>query len=159
MCGIAVAGKTTVALDLERAGFTRLSIDEEVWTRFGRYGVDYPPGRYPDLQARALDAIEHRLKVLLATRTPVVLALSFGDRDERQRFRELVGRSGGTSQVVYLKAAPDLLRRRLEERSTRFDANAAFPSRRRSLIGSFATSRRPPARGRLSSRSMTADGK
>ena len=31
MCGVAGAGKTTLAKQLEAAGYLRLSIDEEVW--------------------------------------------------------------------------------------------------------------------------------
>jgi GTPase SAR1 family protein len=42
MCGMAGSGKTTFSQRLEASGFTRLSIDEEVWQRFGRYGIDYP---------------------------------------------------------------------------------------------------------------------
>jgi predicted kinase len=46
MCGIAGSGKTTYAQRLERDGYVRLSIDEEVWRRFGRYGLDYEPAAY-----------------------------------------------------------------------------------------------------------------
>ena len=46
MCGVAGAGKTTYAKELEAQGYARLSIDEEVWERFGRYGVDYDPSMY-----------------------------------------------------------------------------------------------------------------
>ena len=36
MCGVAGAGKTTLAKQLEAAGYLRLSIDEEVWRQYGR---------------------------------------------------------------------------------------------------------------------------
>lgn len=35
LCGVAGAGTTTVARALERAGYERLSIDEEMWARSG----------------------------------------------------------------------------------------------------------------------------
>lgn len=31
MCGVAGSGKTTFSLELEKVGFVRLSIDEEIW--------------------------------------------------------------------------------------------------------------------------------
>jgi predicted kinase len=46
MCGVAGSGKTTYAQQLEAQGYVRLSIDEEVWKRFGRVGVDYDASMY-----------------------------------------------------------------------------------------------------------------
>ncbi|WP_255398301.1 AAA family ATPase [Salirhabdus sp. Marseille-P4669] len=39
MCGVAGSGKTTFSQQLEKEGFIRLSIDEEIWATKGRYGV------------------------------------------------------------------------------------------------------------------------
>jgi AAA domain len=44
MCGVAGSGKTTWARALEARGLVRLSIDEEIWSRFGRYGVPATDG-------------------------------------------------------------------------------------------------------------------
>ncbi len=52
MCGVAGSGKTTVVQHLEARGMVRLSIDEEIWRRFGRYGLDYPPERYAEHHRR-----------------------------------------------------------------------------------------------------------
>ncbi|MEV1201147.1 AAA family ATPase [Microbispora rosea] len=38
MCGVAGAGKTTYAQELEQRGYARLSIDEAVWALIGRDG-------------------------------------------------------------------------------------------------------------------------
>src|SRR3569832_116362 len=46
MCGVAGSGKTTFAQQLEQAGYVRLSIDEEIWSTNGRYGIDYSPDDY-----------------------------------------------------------------------------------------------------------------
>ncbi|WP_449066817.1 AAA family ATPase, partial [Planomonospora algeriensis] len=46
MCGLAGSGKTTYALALEESGYTRLSIDEEIWRRFGRDGAEFAPDEY-----------------------------------------------------------------------------------------------------------------
>lgn len=64
-CGPPGAGKTTYARRLETAGYIRLSIDEEVCSRFGRYGVDYEPHRYAELSATAESALRDRLAALI----------------------------------------------------------------------------------------------
>lgn len=46
MCGVAGSGKTTFAKKLEKEGFARLSIDEDIWATHGRFGVDYPEQNY-----------------------------------------------------------------------------------------------------------------
>lgn len=51
MCGVAGSGKTTVAQQLEARGMVRLSVDEEIWSRFGRYGLDYPPSATPSTRS------------------------------------------------------------------------------------------------------------
>jgi adenylate kinase family enzyme len=42
MCGVAGSGKTTFSQQLEKEGFVRLSIDEEIWITNGHYGIDIP---------------------------------------------------------------------------------------------------------------------
>ena len=44
MCGVAGSGKTTFSQLLEKEGFVRLSIDEEIWATNGRWGIDFPNG-------------------------------------------------------------------------------------------------------------------
>ena len=46
LCGLTGSGKTTYAKRLEAAGAVRLTVDEEVHARHGRYGVDYPTAEY-----------------------------------------------------------------------------------------------------------------
>lgn len=57
----------------------------------------------------------------------VVVDLSMWRRSTRDRYRALVEQAGGRWRLVYLRASPDLLRRRLDGRSAREDANARFP--------------------------------
>ena len=61
ICGIAGSGKTTCARELENAGYVRLSIDEEVWERFGRYGVDYSLAQYDEHSAIVERVLRARL--------------------------------------------------------------------------------------------------
>lgn len=127
MCGIAGAGKTTRSKQLEAMGFNRLSIDEEVWQTFGRYGVDYPEEQYranlDEAHARLID----QLVAYIRANKSVVVDSSFWNRRERDRYKQIIEEAGGRWRLLYLRVQPDELRRRLQIRSERFDANAAFP--------------------------------
>ena len=48
LCGFVGSGKTTSSRALEAGGCTRLSIDELVFERRGRHGIDYDESEYPD---------------------------------------------------------------------------------------------------------------
>jgi hypothetical protein len=41
------------AQQLERNGYVRLSIDEEIWANQGRYGIDYPAEKYEEYKMDA----------------------------------------------------------------------------------------------------------
>lgn len=147
MCGVAGSGKTTYAQQLEAAGYVRLSIDEEVWARFGRYGVDYDPASYAELSVTVEDGLRRRLVDLIGEGRDVVVDFSFWQRSSRDRYKQLVEQAGGRWRLVHLRAAPDVLRRRLAERSRRFDANAAFPVDEATLIRYFGGFETPDGEG------------
>jgi AAA domain-containing protein len=72
-CGEAGSGKTTYAKELEARGYVRRSIDEELWRRFGRFGVDYHAAEY-DLHAATSEANSQRslIELVRAGRDVVV---------------------------------------------------------------------------------------
>jgi predicted kinase len=144
MCGIAGSGKTTYAKDLEARGYVRLSVDEEIWRRFGRYGVDYGPDEYERHTEVAREAVRERLISLLAEGRDVVVDSSFWQRSRRQEYKQLVEQAGGRWRLVYLRADPALLRARLRGRVERFDANAAFPITEE-LLARYLESFEPPS--------------
>lgn len=117
----------TYAQRLEGEGYLRLSIDEEVWTRFGRYGIDYDPAKYREHSAAVEDALRDRLVSLIGLGREVVVDFSFWHRAMREQYKRLIEDTGGRWRLVYLKVDPTVLTQRLEERIKRFDANAAFP--------------------------------
>lgn len=127
LCGVAGAGKTTYAQALEREGFVRLSIDEELWRRFGRYGVDYGPERYAELSSQAEAWVREQLVDLLEQGKNVVVDSSLWRKSRRDEYKALVTLAGGRWRLVHLVQRPDVLRARLRKRAHRFDANAAFP--------------------------------
>ena len=126
MCGVAGAGKTTLAKQLEAAGYLRLSIDEEVWRQYGRYGVDYPASAYAAYSAAVEGQLQAQLVKAIQEHRPVVIDFSFWSRKKRDAYRRRITDAGGQVRLIYLKASPECLRRRLRLRSLRRDANAAF---------------------------------
>jgi predicted kinase len=125
-CGVAGSGKTTFAQELEKFGFIRLSIDEEIWATHGRYGIDYPVEKYDPHGQKAEFKLRNQLIDLIRDEQKVVVDFSFWQRSRRDEYKQLIEQNGGLWKLVYLKVSPEVLRQRLEVRSQRFDANAAF---------------------------------
>ena len=144
VCGVAGSGKTTYAKALEAKGYIRLSVDEEIWHRFGRFGVDYEAEQYEQHTEVARQALRERLLSLIAEHRDVVVDSSFWQRSRRQAYKELIEAAGGRWRLVYLKADPALLRQRLHKRAERTDANAAFPITDE-LLDRYLGSFEPPA--------------
>lgn len=120
MCGVAGSGKTSFSQALEAKGFRRLSIDEEIWDRFGRYGVDYRPEDYARHVAAARSAIRDQLAArLTAGQDALVVDSSFWSRAHRDDFKHLVetaadlsGRARGCVARAPGRAQPPLRRQR-----------------------------------------------
>ena len=130
MCGVAGSGKTTLAQRLEQRGFARLSIDEEIWSTHGRYGIDYPVEMYEQLKVQAELKLYKELVNLLKEKRNVVIDFSFWQRKKRNDYKKLIEDGGGEWRLIYLKVHPNDLRERLRIRSQRFDANRIYNNRR-----------------------------
>jgi predicted kinase len=144
MCGLAGSGKTMYAKGLERKGYVRLSVDEEVWRRFGRYGIDYEPAQYEQYSEVARQALQDQLLILIAEGRNIIVDSSFWQQSRRDQYKRLVEQAGGRWRLIYLQADPELLRRRLTARAARFDANAAFPITD-DLLAQYLDNFEPPA--------------
>ncbi|MGP1910579.1 AAA family ATPase [Metabacillus sp. JX24] len=127
MCGLAGSGKTTLSQKLEKSGFVRLSIDEEVWSANGRYGIDYPIEKYREYLNQAHLRLRNKLVRLIHNKEQVVVDSSFWRKAERVEYKQLIEAAGGKWCIIYLKVSHADLLNRLKVRSNRFDANAAFP--------------------------------
>lgn len=128
MCGVCGSGKTTYALEKEKEGFVRLSIDEEMWKTYGRRGVDFPEEEYDRLSEKVERKLQADMEALIEEGRDVILDLSFWSRESRDRYRQLIRRAGGEPVLVYLKADKEVLRERLRERNKTVGANAVFVS-------------------------------
>lgn len=149
MCGVAGAGKTTFSQALEAKGFHRLSIDEEIWRTFGRYGIDFPAVDYPGHVAAARAAIRAQLQARLAKGAPTVVDSAFWSRAHRDDFKALIEGAGRPWRLVYLTASEATLRARLQVRAARFDANAAFPIDEAALGGLLQSFQEPIGEGEM----------
>ena len=124
LCGLTGSGKTVYAKRLEAKGCVRLSIDELVQARHGRYDVDYPAHDYLRFYDEAVTELDRRLVELLEAGQSVVLDHGLWKRSNRDRYKRMVEAHGGRWRLFYFKANPEVLRRRLAERNRRTDANA-----------------------------------
>ena len=85
MCGPAGSGKSTVARQYERQGMTRLSFDQEAWSR----GITTMP-LSEDVHRDIEGVLRARLLDLVRAGADVVLDFSFWSRCMRDEYRELL---------------------------------------------------------------------
>ncbi|MFE1874973.1 AAA family ATPase [Streptomyces sp. NPDC059496] len=123
--GLTGSGKTTYDQHvLEPAGAVRLSVDEEVFTRHGRYGIDYPEDGYFERKIPVLAELHEQLTGLVAEGCDVVWDHELWQRQDRKAMKELVEAAGGRWRPLYFPVGREELLRRLAERNGRGDANA-----------------------------------
>jgi len=127
LCGLGGSGKSTYyAQELAKTGLHKLSLDEEVYRRYGRVENEYSQDEYLQLYAQVKTELEHKLIELLGKQQSVVMDYGFWRRASRDYHKALIENHGGDWRLVYLKASPEVLMRRLENRNKRRGANA-FP--------------------------------
>ena len=114
MCGPAGSGKSTVARQYERQGMTRLSFDQEAWSR-GITTMPLPPGVHREIE----DALRTRLVDLVRAGCDVVLDFSFWSRAMRAEYRELLRPLGVVPETVYLATDRATVLKRVSARAAR----------------------------------------
>ncbi|QDO13999.1 ATP-binding protein [Streptomyces sp. S1D4-23] len=125
LVGLTGSGKTTYAKRrLEPTGAVRLSVDELVHARHGRYGVDYPERQYFELEAPVVAEVRERLVDLIAAGRNAVLDHGLWLRSDREEWKKVVTAAGGRPRLLYFPVPREELLRRLDERNQREDGNA-----------------------------------
>ena len=87
---MSTSGKTTYAKRLEAAGAVRLTVDEEVYARHGRYGVDYPSSAYFELERPVVEEFRRRLLELVESGQDVAYDHGMWRRSDRDACKRLV---------------------------------------------------------------------
>jgi predicted kinase len=114
MCGPAGSGKSTVARRYEQQGMTRLSFDQEAWSR-GITAMPLPQDVRRDIE----DALRVRLVELVRAGADVVLDFSFWSRSMREEYRELLRPFSVVPETVYLATDRATVLSRIAARSAR----------------------------------------
>ena len=114
MCGPAGSGKSTVARGYERQGMTRLSFDQEAWSR-GTTAMPLPPGMHRDIE----DVLRARLVELVRAGADVVVDFSFWSRAMREEYRGLQRPPGVVPETVYLATDRATVLERVAARAAR----------------------------------------
>ena len=112
MCGPAGSGKSTVARQYEQQGMTRLSFDQEAWSR-GVTTMPLPQDVHRDIEA----TLRARLVDLVGTGSDVVLDFSFWSRRMREAYRALLRPLGVVPETVYLATDRATALRRVADRA------------------------------------------
>ncbi|MEU0823201.1 AAA family ATPase [Streptomyces mirabilis] len=125
LVGLTGSGKTTYAQRrLEPVGAVRLSVDERVHARYGRYGADYPERDYFALEAPVVAEVREELVGLIVAGRDAVLDHGLWLRSDREEWKKLIAEAGGRPRLLYFPVDRSELLRRLDERNRREDGNA-----------------------------------
>ncbi|WP_433790686.1 AAA family ATPase [Actinoplanes sp. CA-252034] len=125
LVGLTGSGKTTYAERvLVPRGVVRLSVDERVFDRHGRYGVDYPENTYFTKEAPVVAEVRADLTRLLRAGHDVVVDHGLWRRAERDDWRALAEAAGGHVRLLYFPVSKPELLRRLTARNAQQHANA-----------------------------------
>lgn len=116
LCGISASGKTTLARRLESEGAVMLSVDEEMWKRYGPEFTHLPSDEQRRLTLATEEDIRHQMALLLSEGNDVVIDSCLCKRFKRDAFREAAQAAGATPKLIYLTAPKEELLRRLSSR-------------------------------------------
>ncbi|MGQ4484415.1 AAA family ATPase [Streptomyces sp. SAS_281] len=95
LVGLTGSGKTTYAQRvLEPRGAVRLSVDEVVFERHGRYDVDYAENTYFEKEAPVVAELHERLAELVAEGRDVAWDHGLWPRKDRDAMKTLVESAG-----------------------------------------------------------------
>lgn len=117
LCGISGSGKTVLSRQLEKIGFSRISVDEMIWNEYGSGFYDLPFARQQPVFRLMHERMEEEAKRLLDKGCRIVVDSTMCKREKRDSIRQICRDRGVEPVIVFLKAPFDLLEKRLEGRN------------------------------------------
>lgn len=124
LVGLTGSGKTSYAQQLLATGdVVRLSVDETLAARHGRYGIDYPEPQHGELEAPILAELTEQMIQLVRDGRSVVFDHGLWRKHQRDAYKKLITDAGGTWRLLYFKASRDVLLTRLAQRNTHADTD------------------------------------
>lgn len=101
-CGLAGSGRTAFSLQLEKQGYTRLSIDDALWDVL-ESGQPIDPADAARIARDVGLAVRERLLDLIQAGENVVVDYAFADKPSRIAYRVLAERYGAIVDLVYFR--------------------------------------------------------
>ena len=126
ICGLGGSGKSTYSQKLADKGFLKFSIDEYVYDLYGRSITKLPENEYLEIYRITKAELDNKLAEAIKQKHAIVVDYGFWTRKGRDYYKKLIEDNGGEWKLIYLKASPDVLKKRLKERNKLTHANA-FP--------------------------------
>ena len=93
---------------------------------YGREITSLPERLYLQYYRAVKRELDTQLITVIKNHQSAVLDYGFWRRESRDYYKQLIENNGGEWKLIYLKATPEILLKRLKERNNRTDANA-FP--------------------------------
>jgi len=113
LCGLPGSGKTTYAKLLEKDGIARLTLDEQLFERFGR---EYD--NHEEKQRQTKDRLRKVLREKIQAGQSVIVDFGFWKKTDRDEYKKFIEDAGGKWKLLYFKVSKRLLLERLVSRNT-----------------------------------------
>ena len=113
LCGLPGSGKTSYARELEKGGAVRLTLDEELFKRFGRH---FDSG-YDEKEAETKRQLREICAENITAEKSVILDFGFWKKAVRDEYKKFVEQSGGQWKLLYFRVSEPELKQRLKIRN------------------------------------------
>ena len=114
LCGLPGSGKSTFAKEQEAKGLVRLTLDEELFKRFGR---EFPNEKYSEYETKTKTELKDVLKENVTNSKSVILDYGFWKKAEREEYKQLIETIGAQWKLLYFKIPTTILKERLQIRN------------------------------------------
>ena len=115
-CGVSGSGKTFIAKLLESKGYTLISSDEIIWSKYGEKFLHLPEEKKREIFSKNFDEIISRLESLLNQNKRIIVDSTMCKRFKRDKVREIASKHGIDPLFLFLNPPFSTLKKRLAYR-------------------------------------------